>query len=655
MDSYSIGIGGLDAAKKGLDIIGNNVANAATEGYHRQRINLTPSKLTEVGDLLIGGGVDFAGTTRLINNFLEQEFRRQQSSLGENSQILSTMQTLETSLGELSSGEGLSWAINSFFNSLEELSQHPDDSIWQNNAIGAGRTMAGQFRSLAASISDLEHQIMLEAEGLVDEINTITTKIAELNEQIKTTQMNEGKLNNTLDQRDKLVEDLAELSGVELIQREYGVVDISIAGIPVVTGVHKTDLETAMIDDGYLGVGVKNENNFSTSLDGGRLAGLIKLKNEYIHQAHADLDRLAQSIAGQINKLHVQSVGSDGSFAELNGSAQLNEQLALIEPPVRDGNIYFRVTNTATGEVARQSIAIDASADTLSDVASAITSDIDHVIAEVRSGQLQIDSAVGYEFDFLPAVLSEPTVSNLTGASPPDISVSGIYEGTENQTFSFEITGSDGQVSNGNLALTVRDGSGDVVNELDIGAGYAAGEQLEIGNGLKIALSPGDLNVGDTFEVDAFNKTDTSNLLAAVGINTFFTGNSAAELHVDSDIINSPGRVATAMGANMTDNTNALAMAEVKDEPVDELGGYSPREFYNKLVADTGQDISLAKMRRDNVEGVIRNLSNQIEDASGVDINDEAAKMLVFEQMFQAMSRYLNTVNSSMRTLMDLI
>ena len=80
MDGYDIGISGLYASQKAFEIIGNNIANAATEGYHRQRLNLTPAYSSQIGSVILGGGVDVAEVTRLVDELLENEIYRQQSS-----------------------------------------------------------------------------------------------------------------------------------------------------------------------------------------------------------------------------------------------------------------------------------------------------------------------------------------------------------------------------------------------------------------------------------------------------------------------------------------------------------------------------------------------------------------------------------------------
>jgi len=652
MDSFSVGLSGLDAAKKGLDIIGNNIANAATAGYHRQRIELSPAYMSEVGGILLGGGVVYEGVTRLIDSFLEGELLRQGSSLGQVSQELATLRSVENSFGELSTGSGLSKAIDEFFNALQDLSAHPGELIWQGQAVAAAEAMATQFRTLGEFLTTLESQIILEAGNTVGRINILLGEIAELNFKIKTLQIAGGEANNLQDQRDQCITELSKLIGVQTVDREYGVIDVTIGGLPGVTGNTATELEVGLNEAGELGVTVAGSFNYRTDLQGGRLGGLLSLKNELIYEIHEDLDDLASAIIQQINQYHIQGVGSAGSFTELTGWTMQDEDLADFDPPVVDGKIYIRVINTSTGEITRNEVDVDVSTDTLTTLATKITA-ITGLSASVVSSQLRIQADTNYEFDFLPAVLPEPTNSTLTGA-PPTISVSGIYTGTKNQTFTFTVIGT-GPVGNGTLQLEVENGDGEVVTTLNVGSGYAAGDTLDIGNGIKISLSTGDLNDSETFEIDAFGSTDTSGVLAAVGLNTFFSGDSALDMAVCSEISAEPGRVATALGADMTDNANALRMAGLEEQAISTLDGLAPGEFYRQLVTNLGQTVSVKQIQEDNVEVIIQNLAEQQGELSGVDINDEAAQMLVFEQIFQAMAKYLNTVHTAIQSIMDIM
>lgn len=653
MQAYSIGISGLTAAQKGLEVIGNNVANAATEGYHRQRVDLSPAYSCQVGAALLGGGVDVVGVTRIIDRLLELEILQQKSSLEQVCQEATTLRTIEGAFGELSGGGTLSEMIDKFFNTLQDLCAHPSEIIWQSEAVTAGQNLANQFQTLGDFLAQLEAQIALEAEDAVERINTLINQIAELNDNIERMEMSGGQANNLRDQRDQRINELAELIALEAQSREHGVVDVSIAGIAVVSGAAATEIQVGSTDNHLLGICPAGTHNYDTRVQSGRLGALLSLANEIVAGIHDDLDALASAIIQQINQYHVQGVGSQGSFSELTGWAMTNENLSSFDPPVTNGKIYIRVINTTTGQITRHQIDVDVSTDSLTSIAAKISA-VTGLSASANSLRLHIQAEGNYKFDFLPCVLPEPTVSNLSGTSPPAISVSGIYTGIENQTFTVTVTGT-GSVGNGELRLEVRNGQGEVVATLNVGAGYAAGDKLDIGSGIKISVSPGDLNAGDTFQIDAFANTDTSGLLAAAGINTFFSGNSAVDMAVCSQIINSPSRIATSLSPELTDNTNALRLASLKDQAIANLVGMTPGEFYRRMVTDIGQQVAVKKMRQENIETMIQNLTSRQSDISGVSINDEAAQMLIFEQMFQAMAKFLSTVQSSIKTMMEIL
>ncbi|MGD8500328.1 MAG: flagellar hook-associated protein FlgK [Phycisphaerales bacterium] len=657
MDSFGIGISGLDAAQKAFDIIGNNIANAATEGYHRQRINLTPAYSSQVGTVLLGGGVDVAGITRMIDGFLQKEVFRQQSSLEQVSQELGTLRTVENAFGKLSGESGLSTAVDDFFNALQDLSAHPAETIWQNQAVTAAETMAAQFRTVGEFLVTLESQITLEAENTVKQVNALASRIADLNESIKMREVGGGQANNLRDQRDQCITELSKLVSVETQSREYGVVDVSVAGVPVVTGTLALGLEVGLKENLDLGITIAGKANYNVDVQGGRLGALLSLRNDLISNIHDDLDKLASAIIQQINHYHVQGVSPEGSFTELTGwtIADASEEFAnYTNPSLSDGSIFIRITNTSTGAITREQVTVDADTggDTLTTLAAAINA-LSGVSASVVDSKLYIQAESGYEFDFLPAVLPTPTASTLTG-SPPTISVSGIYAGTANDTFTFTVSGT-GSVGNGTLQLVVTDSDSNTVATLNVGSGYAVGDQLDLGNGIRISLTTGSLNDTETFQVAAFADTDTSGVLAAVGINTFLLGSSASDIAVCSDISAAPSRIATALGADMTDNSNALRMAALRDQTVSSLNSTAPGEFCRRLITDIGREVSVKQIRQDNIEAMVQNLANQQSEMSGVNINDEAARMLLFEQMFKAMAKFLSIIQSSLSTVMEII
>ncbi|HEX42772.1 MAG TPA: flagellar hook-associated protein FlgK [Phycisphaerales bacterium] len=656
MADISIGLTGIKAAQRAFDVIGNNIANAATEGYHRQRVDLTPAYSSFRNGVLLGGGVNVTGVSRVIDTLLEQEILRQKSALEFTTQENITFASIETALGELTDNAGgLNAAMDRFFSSMADLAAHPAQPVWQNQLVSDAQSLTAQFRTLGTFLRALDTQIRFEIDNVIESINSIASRIAALNENIERLQATGGSTGNLCDQRDQAIADLARLAGVQTYERKYGVVDVTIAGMPLVMGSSTEKLVSGLTLDNAMGVAMEGSIQYRTNVEGGRLGALVSLVNGELTNLRTNLDLLAQSLVTQVNALHVQGVGSAGSFARLDGWIMPSDRLADFQGPVSDGSFCIRLTDTSTGQVTRHAITVDSANDTLADIAAAISA-ITGLTASDAGSRLTIIADTDYRFDFLPAVTAEPSLTSLHGASPPTISVSGVYTGSVNDTFTFTVSGT-GSVGSGSLQLVVTDGSGNPVNTLNIGAGYAPGDRLDVGNGLKVALSIGDLDTaaGDYFEVDAYATSDTSGFLAAAGLNTFFTGNGAIDMSVDRHLIDTPARAAAALGPEMSDNANALAMAALKDTAVGALGHVSCSEYYRRMVTDFGHKLSLNLSRQNNIEMMVQSLMNQQSEISGVDINDQAAQLLIFEQMFQAVAKYMSTYNNSMMTLMNML
>ncbi|MFC1676895.1 flagellar hook-associated protein FlgK [Planctomycetota bacterium] len=665
MANFDISLSGIHAAQNAFNIIGNNIANAATEGYHRQRIDFTPAYSSSQGATMIGGGVEVAGIVRMIDKLLEQEIYQQQSSMEQTSQELATLRTIESIFGELSSVDGgLSTTIDKFFTSMKQLSDFPDQDTYQYQVVSNADAMAGQFRNISDSLGKLQTQISLELEVEVDTINTLTTQIAQLNDKISDAQVSENDTSSMSDKRDQYISQLSNLIGIQTQNREYGVVDVATSGMLLVASSRPYQLQSGINTSGDLGLSMVGAPDYNSNITGGTIGGLLSLKNTLVSDIQTKLDSLATAISQEINQYHVQGVGSAGSFASLTSLSMTTGDLSSISGVV-DGEVYVRVTNTSTGVVTRTEISIDADdndagCDSLTEVTAAIDA-ITGLSASVNSAtnELVITVDTNYEFDFLPGVLTTPTSTSFVDASPPTVTVSGIYTGTTNQTYTFTVKGDDGLVGNGTLQLEVTDGDSQVVTTVNIGSGYVAGEEIEIGTtGIRIALTAGVLDEttnDDSFTVQALADSDTSGLLSAIGLNTFFTGTNASNIAVHADIAATPGRVATSIGPEMTDNTNAERMAELKDQAITGLSNMTCEDFYRRLTFDIAQEVSIKEMQYNNCEAIKNNLLTQQGEISGVNINDEAAQLLIFEQMFQAMAKYMSIVQESVSELISMV
>ena len=651
MQGFSVGLSGYNAAQAAIEVIGNNIANSATEGYHRQEVRFSALMNSTSSTLSIGDGVEITGVTRYYDDLLEKNLLLQSTNLAELSEKLNTMSSVESAFGELTADGGLNTAIDNFFTALNDITAHTDDTVWLNDLVSSANTMASKFNTLGDYLSGLKTDIVLQTQNMVEQANTLITQIADLNNQITSLSIAGSDPNNLIDQRDQYITQLSEIMSVETRAGEYNSVDVTIAGIPVVMESASMGITMGTTSEGQLGIAAEGSFNYQTGVEGGAVGGLVYLYNTFITGVEDQLNTLANTISSEINKYHVQGLSMNGSFDQLSSNRMTSAEVSSLES-VEDGYIYVRVTNTSTGEVTRTAVEVDADVDTMSTIAAKITA-VSGVSAVYSNSKLTINADSGYDFDFSPSITSVPTSSSLTGSSP-DITCSGIYSGDINDTYTFTVSGT-GSVGNGTLSVVVTNSGGDIVGTLDVGSGYAAGDTLGVAEGVEISFGVGDLNSGETFTLDVFGSSDTSGLLCAIGMNTFFTGTTASSFAVDADIIDDPTMFAGCLGADLIDNENVTKMAEVGETGLDSLGGLTPGEYYKQLVTDVGMDVATTETLVESTETMLTSLADRQSEISGVDINDEAAQLIVYQQMVQASAKFLNAIQQSLEVIMEML
>jgi flagellar hook-associated protein FlgK len=674
MAGYEIGISGLKAAQRALDVIGNNIANAATEGYHKQDINLRAASESYSGGFMIGQGVDFVGVLRRINSIIEEQLLDQDATMSSLSRQMESLQSIESALGELATS-GISTSLDNFYNAFSDLSLRPNDVTLQSAVVSAAQTLTNQVRNIASVITDLQDMTYSEAQSTVGKINELTTQIAGMNDIIYSQQVREVDSSNTMDQRDKLIIELNRLVAVKVTEKEYGQVDVVVSGIQVIAGNYATPIQADLLSDGGTGtlvLSVIGSEQIQAQAEGGSLGGVFTLQNTVLQEIIDKLDTLAQTVISETNKVHVQGVGTSGSFTSQTGWTMTQENVLDFVPPVTAGTIYVRMT-APDGSVSRHAVPVDSSStlQSIADDLAAIPGLEDDT--GLNNGRLQIIANSGYSFDFLPGVLSEPSsyIPNpLAGAGagaaemPPTIQISGLYTGSLNQDYTCTVqttpAGQTNAVGSGVMQLVIQDGTGTTIALINVGEGYEAGTEVSLENGIKISLgsngvSPGYLNDGEVFTISALANSDTSGFLAAAGINCFFSGTDASSVALNENIVQSGQNIAVSRSADQVDNANVAVLAQLGQTAITSLGGLTTTDYYRNLTVDVGNQLSFMQLQYDNSQGIYKNLEDQRNEVSGVDINDQAMQMMVYERMFQAMSKYMNTVFNSIDTMMTIL
>ena len=231
-------LSGLEAAQAAIDTTGQNIANASTPGYSRQTVNLTersaltiPALSSVTGDgAQFGTGVDITSITRIRDQFLDSQYRAQNSTENGQNTTQTILSQVQAGLNEPSS-DGLSTALNQFFQDWNTLASTPGDQGAQQAVMGDGAAVADQLNTMSGQLSTLESQVTQQYDTLTDPTNGAVAndanQIAQLNGQIAQAQAAGIDANDLMDQRDNVIDDLSQYSNVNVTTESNGMVNVS--------------------------------------------------------------------------------------------------------------------------------------------------------------------------------------------------------------------------------------------------------------------------------------------------------------------------------------------------------------------------------------------------------------------------------------------
>lgn len=238
-----------------------------------------------------------------------------------------------------------------------------------------------------------------------------------------------------------------------------------------------------------------------------------------------------------------------------------------------------------------------------------------------------------------------------------EVQISGAYTGEANGHFTF-VPKSDGVVgTTAGLEVDVFSSSGQLVATLDVGDSYQPGTALEVDAGISVSFGFGTLSAtdNDSFRAEVIADSDTSDILAAIGLNALFTGTGAADISIRQDLETDPNLISAGTTGASGDNQSLLAILDLQSKGVSGLGNESFGDFYSDVVSDVGFEISSASTARDVEEFLLQNLEQRREETSGVNVDEELVDMIRFEQSFSAASRYIQVLNDLSADILSLI
>lgn len=319
---------GLTAARAGLDVIGQNIANVNTEGYTRQRpVTSATGTLTSAGpfDTAVRGavGVSVDGVQRLGNAILDGQVRTTSATAGAASFTKGVMQRLETSLDEPSK-TGLASTLADFWAAWQNLANQPSSPSAGNLVIEAGATVAARIATGYQETASTWLSTRAQATEMVGEINALASQVAGLNDRIRVTSTAGGSVNELMDQRALATTRLAELTGATVIERPNNQVDVLVGGGLLVSEERARTLAISgamRVEDAAsspITISWSQRPGEPVGIDSGALGAAAALlgpaaSGGSIASAAATYDALATRLAASVNSVHSTGATPSGT------------------------------------------------------------------------------------------------------------------------------------------------------------------------------------------------------------------------------------------------------------------------------------------------------------------------------------------------------
>jgi flagellar hook-associated protein FlgK len=648
MNSFEIGLSALRASQRGIDLAGQNLANATTPGYHRQSL-LTSARVV-AGE---GLGVEVTQVRRLYEASVENALRTNVSRSGRVDAELTTLRKVE-SLWTPGTGT-VGDRTEQLFNGLAQLTARPDDVALRQTFLSTASGLAGEVNNLARSFTQTRNDLRGEIDDSVAKLNAGATRLASLNQQIESIERVGGQANDLRDQRDEVIKDIASRVDVRTIDQPYGVVNVIAANAALVVGNTAAQFQVNADSAGVLSLSAQG-TTAPLTVSEGSLAGQLNAYNQIVTQQTPALDNFARELASRIDSAHATGLGLDGPVTTALGSRAVSSPtapLATTAPlPVQAGSLYLSVTDQSTGHRTLTQIAIDPATQSLQDVAAAITTASGgQVTGTVTSdNRLQLQAQSGFAFDFAGRIPSDPTNVMMNGTTVPTIS--GNYTGSANGTYSVQVVGSGTVGVTANLRLEARDANNNLVASVNIGQGYVPGTPLSIGNGMTVRLGAGTTSSG-SFSIPVVAQADTSGVLAATGVGSLFQGQDALSLKVRPEVMSDPRQLAGSRDGEPGDGSNFARMEQVRDQPV--LAGQTFQEYLAGQSASAGAAVQQREDQLQALQALGDRLQAEQQSVSGVDVNEEALSLLQHQREFEMAARFITVVNSTLDELVNIV
>ena len=312
MNVFSISVSGLNAAQAGMLTTSHNISNVSTPGYNRQEIVQSANIPQFTGSGFMGQGTQVETVKRIYDQFLGSQVLSAEAGVAEMNSYQAQISQIDNLLADPSAG--LTPALSGFFNGMQDVAANPVSIPARQSMLSAAQTLVAQFQALDQRFSEIRDGTNQQIAAQITQINTYSSQLSDINQRIILAQASSGNQspNDLLDQRDQMLRDLNKLVRVNTLTQADGSISVFIGnGQPLVVGTQAYQMKAvAATDDpqrttvAMVGVGGTALTLPESQITGGSLGGLLSFRSQSLDAAQNAVGRIALTLAQNLNDQH---------------------------------------------------------------------------------------------------------------------------------------------------------------------------------------------------------------------------------------------------------------------------------------------------------------------------------------------------------------
>ena len=454
-DLVAIAGNAVAAYQRALGTVSNNIANVATDGYSRQEVKLEANPVTKEGNIYLGSGVVVDGVKRQFDAFTEANLRNSTSDLASQEPMVNyTNRVIDVMGGQTTA---LTTALDQFFSSARDLSSDPASTVLRGGFVRDAEGLASRFGELSSQLDLVQSETDQAVQSAVSQINTLVDALAGVNKQLTKYRTEAAQPPDLLDQRDKLLKNLAGIVHVNTRFTENGTVKVSI-GESINQDILVDGNNSFMIGANFNATSPEKINLLLdpygspavlSSISGGQLSGLLSFREQVLGGARSALNTLATTMVKEVNQVHRMGIDAYG---------KAGGDLFLLDPNATEaaGAMKMAFTDPLRVSAAAQFRVLESGNNTSGTDASLV------FVPPKFSNATPTNTLVDGQFKPGPSPIDQILVNNphpsagravVVDASRPAVAVATLLNGTSDASIFLENAGPGQQ-----LQIMTRDG-----------------------------------------------------------------------------------------------------------------------------------------------------------------------------------------------------